>query len=213
MSDPDKPLQAAEPGDLDKPIVDLWADYSKERFLATEGQIKEFRSWARQLGAAITVLIGLEMTIVVKVLFDLPEKFEGWHAVGLVFLLIALLDQIMVLRGNILTGYSGAPVLGPESPNTLRYILPTLPPKAAEEVFARYYANSYDNSHELQERLAKDIRRQARHLIISLLLFVSGVGALIKDVSSYQARHAGVQQIAPARTKPALEVKPSTHQP
>src|ERR1700704_4202279 len=62
--------------------VSVWGEYSKDRYIWTENRIQEFRNWSRQLGAAISVLIGLEVTVIVKVLFDLEEELLGWHAAG-----------------------------------------------------------------------------------------------------------------------------------
>jgi len=183
--------EADEPAALDQHLTELWIEYSKERFLAAEAQIREFRSWARQLGAAITVLIGLEMTIVAKVLFDLPHGLEGWRAAGVLLLLIAILLQLVMLSYNILTGYSGELVMGPESPTTLRFLLPDMPQPAAAEVFGRYYANGCDNSEKLQEKLGVRVHRQAIQLIVSFLLFLAGICALVIDVSPFRATQKG----------------------
>src|SRR2546425_1189914 len=51
--------QAPEPN---LAMLKVWAEYAKERFKAADTLIGEYRSWARQLGAAIGVGIRLEGT-------------------------------------------------------------------------------------------------------------------------------------------------------
>jgi hypothetical protein len=44
--------------------IEVWADYSKDRFESSAKRVDEFRNWARQLSAAVAVVIGLELTLV-----------------------------------------------------------------------------------------------------------------------------------------------------
>jgi hypothetical protein len=44
--------------------VEVWADYAKDRFESAAKRVDEFRNWARQLGAAIAVVVGLELSLV-----------------------------------------------------------------------------------------------------------------------------------------------------
>jgi hypothetical protein len=44
--------------------IEVWADYAKDRFESAAKRVDEFRNWARQLSAAVAVVIGLELTLV-----------------------------------------------------------------------------------------------------------------------------------------------------
>src|SRR3989442_2075688 len=59
--------QAPEPN---LAMLKVWAEYANERFKAADTLIGEYRSWARQLVAAIGVAIGLEVTLLVRLALD-----------------------------------------------------------------------------------------------------------------------------------------------
>ena len=174
----------SEPPDLEEPVMGLWAEYSKDRYLAAEEQIKEYRTWGRQLGTAVGVLIGLEMTVVVKGVFDPPDNFTVWHALGLASILLAAVVQVMMLSGVILTGYVGQPIEGPGSPLKLRLKLPALigsgveGKRQAEDIIGRFYANAYVSHYKLNQQLALKLKKQARWLIGSLVGFLLGIALL-----------------------------------
>ncbi|TMB54962.1 MAG: hypothetical protein E6J60_07645, partial [Deltaproteobacteria bacterium] len=62
--------QAPEPN---LAMLKVWAEYAKERFKAAD--TAEYRSWARQLVAAIGVVIGLEVTLLVRLALDGGRRF------------------------------------------------------------------------------------------------------------------------------------------
>jgi hypothetical protein len=187
-----------EEGNLDGGLS-VWGEYSKDRYEWTEARIQEFRNWSRQLGAAISVLVGLEVTVIVKVLFDLEEELHGWHAAGIGLLLFATATQVIMLSGNILAGYAGEPVRCPTNPIALRSILARMSKSEAEEVIGRYYANGYADNNRLQQKLAKRLGWNARLLMASLLLFVLGIASIVVDVNGYHGSHVSkVGKAAPA---------------
>lgn len=177
------PDSTSEPADLDDSVMELWAEYSKDRYLATEEQIKEYRTWGRQLGTAVGVLIGLEMAVIVRGVFDAPDKFTLWHVIGLLLILLAAIVQVAMLSGIILTGYVGQPVEGPASPLKLRRELPNLTKekgakKKANDIIGRFYANAYLSHYNLNNELSKRLRNHARWLVGSLIGFLLGIALL-----------------------------------
>jgi hypothetical protein len=105
----------------------------------------------------------------------------------------ALIAQIITLLFVIYDGFTTTPVLGPEAPRELRrYLLGD----AAVEFFANYYANSYDQSFALQNKLARRLRNSANLLAISILLFVVGVVGILR-FGEVQTTRPSSQVISP----------------
>ena len=74
--------QAPEPN---LAMLKVWAEYAKERFKAADTLIGEYRSWARQLVAAIGVVIGLEVTLLVRLALDGGSPLHAsWRVLCLV---------------------------------------------------------------------------------------------------------------------------------
>jgi hypothetical protein len=176
-----KTIQSNHRSDLlDESLVAPFTEYAKERFLSIEAQIKDCRNSARQLASALTVVIGLELTALFKIVSDYIYSIGGWHSTGLFLMLTAFITQVVSLFFVIHDGFTTTNVLGPEAPTVLRYHLSAMPVDAARETFANYYANSCDRYFELQTVLGKRVRRSAHLLIISLLLFVVGVVGIVR---------------------------------
>ena len=74
--------QAPEPN---LAMLKVWAEYAKERFKAADTLIGEYRNWARQLVAAIGVVIGLEVTLLVRLALDGGSPLHAsWRVLCLV---------------------------------------------------------------------------------------------------------------------------------
>jgi hypothetical protein len=193
-------------GLLDESLVAPFAEYAKERFLSIETQIKEFRNSSRQLASALTVVIGLELTVLFKVASDYPHSAGWWHAIGVFLMIAAFIIQFVALILLIRDGFTTTPVLGPEAPTVLRRCLSDMPVDAASETFANYYANGYDQYFELQAHLGTRVRRSAYSLIISLLLFVIGIVGIL--------RFNGVQKKQfPSRVRSLIPSSSATRRP
>lgn len=98
--------------------VEIWSDYAKDRFESAAKRVDEFRNWARQLGTAVAVLIGLEFTLLGALDPATPVRLGLRNAFLMVFM-VAVVIQVFVLFGLLRTGYVGRTLLGPESPVTL----------------------------------------------------------------------------------------------
>lgn len=196
-----------KPTGPDSSLVALWVDYAKERYLATEAQNSEFRSWARQLGAAMSIIMGLELTVLNNLLFESKLKLSIWHALAPCLLLLAVLIGFLMLFGSIRAGYAAEPLPGPESPSRLRPILSDWAKQSPnpEELFASYYANGQAEGHKLQQRLAAKLHCASKRLIASLMLFLLGILAAVADLGHNQLTTISAPSVS---TTPAL---PSSH--
>jgi hypothetical protein len=139
-------------------MVRAWTEYAKDRFAAAEARIAEYRSWARQLIAAIGVVIGLEVTIVARLALDakLPLA-SALRVCSLTLLLVPLAVQFFALRRLLHVGYRGEHLLGPEAPTKLADYLAEKDEAEAQRVIGAYYAKAFDHFHALAERLGKEV--------------------------------------------------------
>lgn len=159
--------------------IDVWAGYAKDRFDSTSKRVDEFRNWARQLGAAIAVVIGLEFTLVGRVPdIELPFDRESRDGCLLAFL-SALVIQTGLLFGLLRTGYVGETVVGPESPVALtRYVL-TQSDQETQRMIRAYYARAHDRFHALSETLGRRVGVATRIFAWSIVLLLAGVALLV----------------------------------
>src|SRR6266566_9946137 len=87
---------------------------------AADTLIGEYRSWARQLVAAIGVVIGLEVTLLVRLALDGGSPLHAsWRVLCLVVFFGMLGLQFWTLHRLLVVGYKSQPVVGPESPSVL----------------------------------------------------------------------------------------------
>src|SRR2546426_12842084 len=101
-------------------MLKVWAEYAKERFKAADTLIGEYRSWARQLVAAIGVVIGLEVTLLLRLALDGGSPLHAsWRVLCLVVFFGMLGLQFWTLHRLLVVGYKSQPVVGPESPSVL----------------------------------------------------------------------------------------------
>src|SRR3989454_1926767 len=104
--------QAPEPN---LAMLKVWAEYAKERFKAADTLIGEYRSWARQLVAAIGVVIGLEVTLLVRLALDGGSPLQAsWRVLCLVVFFGMLGLQFLTLHRLPVVGYKTQPAGCPE---------------------------------------------------------------------------------------------------
>lgn len=148
----DEPREA--PRRPDPGMIKAWADYAKSRFATADGRIAEYRAWARQLIAAIGVVIGLEVAVVARLALDTTLPLASvLRGLSLVLLLIPLAVQFLTIRHLLHVGYRGEGLLGPEAPTKLADYLVDRDETEAHRVIGAYYAKSFDHFHDLAERL------------------------------------------------------------
>jgi len=161
--------------------TEIWAKYAKDRFESTSKRVDEFRNWARQLGAAIAVVIGFELTLLGRAL-DLKSPTNRWlRDACLLLFLVAAAFQARLLFRMLRTGYVGRKAMAPESPVTLWYHLEkeNKSPDETDWIIGAYYANAHDRYHALSEELGNDVGRATRSFARSIALFLIGVALFV----------------------------------
>lgn len=160
-------------------MILAWADYAKARFVSADSRIAEYRSWARQLIAAIGVVIGLEVTIVARLALDAQAPLASeLRAVSLALLLLPLAVQFFILRRLLHVGYQGEHLLGPEAPTRLADYLAEKDEAEAQRVIGAYYAKAFDHFHEFAERLGEQVGKATRGFQWTLPPVLFGVALL-----------------------------------
>jgi hypothetical protein len=194
-------------------MIRAWANYAKTRFASADARIAEYRSWARQLIAAIGVVIGLEVTIVARLALDtkLPLVTE-LRAVSLALLLVPLAVQFTILRRLLQVGYRGEQLLGPEAPTKLANYLAEKDEAEAQRVIGAYYAKAFDHFHALAEHLGKQVARATtcfQWTLPPVLLGVAllAVGALWHPVPS-DIHRSMANEATPTGPTPAQPASP-----
>lgn len=181
----DSPNKPAPRTDDIEPLAEgtqiLWADYALARFGSAEDRIKEFRNTARQLGAALAVIVGLEVTLITKILDAKPTLSEVYPMLALVALFAAVIFKTALLFRVFSLGYATRELIGPEGPRMMRGLLIGKGENEAREIIARYYANACDGAAEegglyaLAESLGKALKGLSRQAAASVSLLVLGV--------------------------------------
>ena len=85
--------------------IEVWADYAKDRFESAAKRVDEFRNWARQLSAVVAVVIGLELTLVSKVLELKPPFDPTLRGCCLIAFLVAIGIQLLLIWWLLFVGY------------------------------------------------------------------------------------------------------------
>lgn len=163
-----------------KETLKVWAGYAKDRFDFASKRVDEFRNWARQLGGAIAVVIGFELTLVGRVL-DLKPPFDAsLRTWTLVLFLLTITAQVVLLFWALRTGYSGHTVVGPESPSKLAEFIVDADEARAQQLTGAYYAKAYDAFHDLSEQLGKSVGLANRFLAATVGVLVIGIALVVK---------------------------------
>jgi hypothetical protein len=209
MSEPETP-EARSP---DRDMVRAWADYAKHRFDSAEARIVEYRSWARQLIAAIGVVIGLEVTIVARLALDARLPLQAaTRSISLILLLLPLVVQFSALRRLLHIGYRGAHLLAPESPTVLADYLVEKDEAEAHRMIGAYYAKGYDHFHHLAENLGRQIGTATTWFQWSLLPVLIGVALLATSalwIPPSSANNKSIMREKPAAMPSTTPVPPS----
>ena len=175
----DAPPQTPSPPPS-KETLKVWASYSKDRFDSASKRVDEFRNWARQLGGAIAVVVGFELTLVGRVL-DLKPPFDASVRIWtLVLFLLMIAAQVLLLFRVLRTGYSGHTVVGPESPSKLAEFIVDADEAGAEQLTGAYYAKAYDAFHNLSEELGKSVGQANRFFAVTVGILVVGIALVVK---------------------------------
>jgi len=205
----------------DAQAIAVWAQYSKERYDAAERRIADFRGWARQLAAAIAVVVGLEAALLGQ-LGKVGESSPLALAACLVVLLGAVARQIVLLGRAVRSGYVGRGLLGPERPAVVAEHVTT--ELETRRITGAYYAMGADNLHQLAESLVGEVGRVARSFVATLWLVYAamvltaamyGVSSLVRKAmanpsSPSETAHPQPASATPAAATPAADTaKPS----
>ena len=175
----DAPPQAPPPPPA-KETLKVWASYARDRFDSASKRVDEFRNWARQLGGAVAVVIGFELTLVGRVLDLKPPFDESLRIWTLVLFLVTIVAQVLLLFWALRTGYSGHTVVGPESPSKLAEFIVDADEAGAEQLTGAYYAKAYDAFHDLSEELGKSVGLANRFFAVTVGILVVGIALVVK---------------------------------
>jgi len=196
--------------------VAVWAQYAKERYDASERRIAEFRGWARQLVAAIAVVVGLEAALLSQ-LGKVGEVHPLPLAACLLVLLLGAVWQIVLLGRAVRSGYIGHGLLGPERPVALAdYVTTEL---ETRRITGAYYAKAAEDSHELAETVVGEISALARGFVATLwLLFAAmvltggmvGVSSLARKTMADTPNSSGTAPSQPTAPAAAPAAAPSS---
>lgn len=162
--------------------IKAWSQYSRERFDAESARLVEFRNWARQLTAAIGVVIAIEVNAAVQVIIN--GDSVGWavRVSALLLLLLAMRWQVQAFGRALRTGYRGDPLTGPESPAKLSDFILGKNEWETHRLIGACYAKSYASFYQLAENLGVEIasasngfRRSLWPLTFAIIVMVIGL--------------------------------------
>lgn len=159
-----------------KETIAAWASYAKDRFDATSKRVDEFRSWSRQLAGVIGVVVGLECTLVGRLL-DIKNLADySLYASALGVLLLTILVQLAwPLRRALKDGYLGHQLMIPESPTKLAEHIQDADETKTKQYIGSYYGKASDGLHELSETLAVEVGQTFRIFRVSLFGLLFGL--------------------------------------
>jgi hypothetical protein len=160
--------------------IEVWADYAKDRFESAARRVDEFRNWARQLSAVAAVVIGLELTLVGKVLDLEPAVHSTLRVWSLAALLLAAAVQLGLLVWLLFTGYRSRDILWPESPVVLADYVIGEDETETRRVIGAYYAKAYERFHALSIQLGSRVGIATVIFTVSMLFFSPARRALIE---------------------------------
>ena len=158
--------------------TEIWAGYAKDRFESTAKRVDEFRNWARQLGAAIAVAMGFELTLLGRAL-EIDAPVEWLRYLCVTAFLVAAIVQAWLLFRTLRTGYVGRKALAPESPVTLWRYLEKKSPDETGRIIGAYYANAHDQFHALSEELGEAVGHATKWFARSIVVLLTGVALFV----------------------------------
>ena len=165
----------------------MWADYAKDRFDFWADRVNELRNRARQLGAAVGVVIGLELTLLARFALEaIPTRGRWLFLSCLAALFVAFGLQLLLLPRSLKIGYDSDKIRGgPESPSdkVFRADLWSKDEKQAKNTLGLYYADTADDLFKLSEQLTKQLRANLTGFVITLwILFLGCLGLVLRAV-------------------------------
>jgi hypothetical protein len=190
----------------------VWAEYAKDRYEAAEKRLSDFRGWARQLGAAIAVVIGLEAALLSQLSKAEDSTPRLCLLASLVLLGIAIAHQLVLFGRGIGKGYVGQGTLGPESAVLFTEHLPGKSEDEIQRIFGAYFAKSAESVHSVAEGVANEVGVLARNfqrslwLLFAVLVLVAGMrvhSALERKSMTDTPSSSGPSQPAAAPPSPA----------
>lgn len=154
--------------------LEEWAEYAKDRYQSARSGIIEFRGWARQLLTAVAVVVGLEMTLLLKVI----ELRTGWRLLAVVWLLVAIVYQLLIARRLVGLGYQMVWAREvPCSPQMARRKLMTST-ASPKEVIAEQYSQAYRDRRTLSRQIADELASESNGFVKSIILGLTPAVAL-----------------------------------
>jgi hypothetical protein len=175
------------PPPLTTEALKAWATYGKERFDALDTQLRDFRAWARQLITAIGLIVGLELTLVAKIVFDVKPTVPLLWWVCLASLLGTTGFQTRILVHVLDVGYVGKTLPSPGKPADFWPEITNGEDAIVKEI-GIHYATAYNTLRGLSNDVAKQLAAQTRFFAYSLAAFCTAV-ALCAFLAFTTARH------------------------
>lgn len=176
MSSDDTPATRQVEYDDDSECWEGFAAYAKDRFDAEDRRIVELRNWARQLAAAVSVVIGLETNLVAQLWRLLVEqRTHVWLFGGVALLFATMAYQLVLLVRTIRKGYVASPLVGPERPIVLVDHLIDCNFNKTRKTIAFYYANAHEGLVSENERIAAATGDLAKGFAGSLFLLLLAI--------------------------------------
>jgi hypothetical protein len=160
----------------------VWSDYARESYNASLGRVDELRSRARQLVAAIGVVIGFELTAIDKLVDRSDRGSEQLLILSMGALLIAVGWQLWLLRSLFQAGYGADKIPGaPEGPANalLKEDLCGKNRIDASETLGLYYAETESHLFDLANSLTAKLLSILRLFLATLLLLFAGCLGLV----------------------------------
>jgi hypothetical protein len=167
-----------------------WAEYAKDRYESARSGIIEFRGWARQLLAALAVVIGLEVNFLVRLL----DVATSWMFAPIGWLFVTIVYQMLVARRIIPLGYGSVwgaevPVAPQQMAHRLRGGRNTAP---SRQLIGDQYAQAYlarrTVSKEISAALVAETHRVVRSLLLGLTVAIVGAIA-VSFLTPERSRH------------------------
>ena len=156
------------------PGVVAWAQYAKDRHESAEKRLADFRGWARQLAAAVGVVVGLEAALIGQVV-----RIERGSGLALGICLVLLLGtvawQLVIMNRAVAAGYVGKDVVGPENPAVVYGHLEAKDDAETRRMIGAYYANASGTVHAAAEEVGREMRSVANRFRWSLWLLFSAI--------------------------------------
>jgi len=154
--------------------VVAWAQYAKDRHESAEKRLADFRGWARQLAAAVGVVVGLEAALIGQVV-----RIERGSGLALGICLVLLLGtvawQLVIMNRAVSAGYVGKDLVGPASPAVIAEHLQGKDDAETRRMIGSYYANASGTVHAAAEEVGREMRSVAKGFRWSLWLLFSAI--------------------------------------